>query len=176
MEWARGGSPAADLISHVEECAGCVQWLEGQRRLSAAMAELSGMPMPGAEQFQRRVMAEFDKTQPAKKPVWRWVMAGAMAASLIVGAMLNSRTTPTPTPPPPVAVTEPGFVPVPYTVPLTPQEPTTVWRMEIPVARLRAVGYRVEAADPAAIVEADVLVSQDGRARAIRPIAILNSN
>jgi hypothetical protein len=73
-------------------------------------------------------------------------------------------------------VSEPGFVPIPYTVPLSPEEPATVWRMEIPVYRLRAVGYRVQVSDPGAVVEADVLVGQDGRAHAIRPLTISSSN
>jgi hypothetical protein len=48
--------------------------------------------------------------------------------------------------------------------------------MEIPVAKLRAVGYRIQVSDPGAVVEADVLVGQDGRARAIRPLSISSSN
>jgi hypothetical protein len=44
--------------------------------------------------------------------------------------------------------------------------------MEIPVAALIAVGFSVPASDAGAVVEAEVLVSQDGRARAIRPISI----
>jgi hypothetical protein len=104
--------------------------------------------------------------------VLRWVLAGVLAASIILSAVWSNRSVP----PAPVAASEPGFVPMPYTVPLSPEEPTTVWRMEIPVTRLRAVGYRVQVADPGAVVEADVLVGQDGRARAIRPLSISSSN
>jgi hypothetical protein len=64
------------------------------------------------------------------------------------------------------------FLEIPYTVPLAPEEQTTVVRMEIPVAALIAVGFSVPASDAGAVVEAEVLVSQDGRARAIRPISI----
>jgi hypothetical protein len=60
------------------------------------------------------------------------------------------------------------FVTIPYTVPLSPLERATVVRMQIPVAALIAAGYNVQSLDPGAAVEADVLVSQDGRARAIR--------
>jgi hypothetical protein len=101
----------------------------------------------------------------------RWVLAGALAASVILGAVWSNRSVPAP-----IAEEEPGFLPIPYIVPLSPQESATVWRMEIPVSRLRAVGYRVQVSDPGAIVEADVLVSQDGRARAIRPLSISSSN
>jgi hypothetical protein len=40
--------------------------------------------------------------------------------------------------------------------------------MEIPVAALIAAGFSTENLDPGGVVNADVLVSQDGRARAIR--------
>ena len=70
---------------------------------------------------------------------------------------------------------EQPFYPVPYTAPLAPGEWTRVERMSIPEAALIAVGFHL-VADPAATVEADVLVSQDGRARAIRPLSISLSN
>jgi hypothetical protein len=60
------------------------------------------------------------------------------------------------------------FVQIPYTVPLSPEETVTVLRMEIPVAALIAAGFNVGNLDPGGVVNADVLVSQDGRARAIR--------
>jgi hypothetical protein len=60
------------------------------------------------------------------------------------------------------------FVQIPYTVPLSPEERATVVRLEIPVAALIAAGFSMENLDPGSVVNADVLVSQDGRARAIR--------
>jgi hypothetical protein len=60
------------------------------------------------------------------------------------------------------------FLPIPYTVPLAPEERATIVRMDVPVAALIAAGYRVETPDPGGVVNAEVLVSQDGRARAIR--------
>ena len=61
------------------------------------------------------------------------------------------------------------FLSIPYTVPLSPEEHTTVVRMEVPVAALIAAGFNVATPDPGGVIDADVLVSQDGRARAIRP-------
>jgi hypothetical protein len=60
------------------------------------------------------------------------------------------------------------FVQIPYTMPLSPEERTTVVRMDVPVAALIAAGFTVSTPDPGGSVSADVLVSQDGRARAIR--------
>jgi hypothetical protein len=71
---------------------------------------------------------------------------------------------------------EEPFYPIPYTVPLGPGEWARVERMQIPVAALIAAGFHMQAMDPTATVEADVLVSQDGRARAIRPVSISSSN
>lgn len=172
MEWARGNPPAPQVVSHWEQCPPCARFLEEQRALSAAMAGLAAEPLPPSRQFEARVMAEFDKIQPARKPLLHWVLAGALAASVILSAVWTSRGLP----PAPVAANEAGFVPIPYTVPLSPREPATVWRMEIPVSKLRAVGYHVPSSDPGAVVEADVLVSQDGRARAIRPLSISSFN
>jgi hypothetical protein len=60
------------------------------------------------------------------------------------------------------------FLQIPYTVPLSPEERATVVRMEVPVAALIAAGFSIATSDPGAVVDAEVLVSQDGRARAIR--------
>lgn len=77
----------------------------------------------------------------------------------------------------PVPATEESepFLPIPFTVPLGPYERTTVMRMDIPVAALIAAGFSVPVSDPGSVVEADVLVSEDGRARAIRPLSISTS-
>jgi hypothetical protein len=64
------------------------------------------------------------------------------------------------------------FIEIPYTVPLAPEERTTVVRMQVTVAALIAIGFSLPDYDPAALVEVDVLVSQDGRARAIRPVVV----
>jgi hypothetical protein len=77
--------------------------------------------------------------------------------------------------PPPSGEENQPFVTIPYTVPLAPEERTTVIRMEIPVAALMAAGFSVPASDLGGTVEADVLVSEDGRARAIRPISVSTS-
>ena len=68
-----------------------------------------------------------------------------------------------------------GFVEIPYLAPPDPHENTTVVRIQIRVATLIAVGYRVTA-DPDAIVPADVLVGEDGRAHAVRVPADVGLN
>jgi hypothetical protein len=73
---------------------------------------------------------------------------------------------------PPKAIDQPAqeqpFVAIPYVAPLAPYERAEVVRMQLPVSALMAAGLRVGAVDPGAQVMADVLVGQDGRARALR--------
>ena len=71
---------------------------------------------------------------------------------------------------------EQPFIAIPYTLPLEPYERADVMRMDLPVTALIAAGLPMSMADPAASARADVLVGQDGRARAIRLISISTSN
>lgn len=70
------------------------------------------------------------------------------------------------------AAPEPPFIAIPYTPPIAPFERADVMRVEMPVAALIAAGLPMEMADPGARARADLLVGQDGRARAIRLIAV----
>lgn len=171
VEWARGAEPEGALIAHVAECAGCARFLEEQQALGAVLERVAAVEIPSAGELGAPVMAEFDRSaRRAKIRVLGWFAAGVVAAAACLALSVSP---PKPAPP---AAADAQFVPIPYTVPLTAEEPTTVMRMEIPVSALLAAGFQIPATDPGATVQADVLVSQDGRARAIRPISILNSN
>jgi hypothetical protein len=71
---------------------------------------------------------------------------------------------------------EAPFIAIPYTLPLDPRERVDVVRMDMPVAALIAAGLPVGMADPTGQVRTDVLVGQDGRARAVRLVAAVSSN
>lgn len=77
---------------------------------------------------------------------------------------------------PPAAAPEQPFIAIPYTLPLEPYERAEVMRMDLPVSALIAAGLPMSMMDPAARAQTDVLVGQDGRARAIRLISISTSN
>jgi hypothetical protein len=64
------------------------------------------------------------------------------------------------------------FLPIPYTQPLGPGERAEVVRMEMPVAALIAAGFHVATSDAGAEASADVMIGEDGRARAVRLISI----
>ena len=76
----------------------------------------------------------------------------------------------------PITQAEAPFVPIPYLAPPAPYERIEVVRMQLPVAALIAAGVPVRTADPGARVEADVVVGQDGRARAVRLVSNSNLN
>ena len=101
----------------------------------------------------------------------RWVPAAAtaIAAALALLAIVPRSM------PPLETQDASGFVEIPYLAPLDPHESATVMRIQIRVATLIAVGYRV-AADPNEIVPADVLVGEDGRAHAVRVSADIGLN
>lgn len=71
---------------------------------------------------------------------------------------------------------EQPFIEVPYTVPLEPFERAQMMQVELPVSALIAAGMPVGVADPAARARADVIVGQDGRARAFRVISVAAFN
>jgi hypothetical protein len=71
---------------------------------------------------------------------------------------------------------EQPFVAIPYTEPLAPYERTEIVRMDLPVSALIAAGFPLEAAEPGASARADLVVSEDGRARAVRLISISDSS
>ena len=132
--------------------------------------------------------------RPARMPMWRWALAAGLAAAVgLVAISLHRPAQVKPDVPPVTATTiepprlsipmktaastkkvisrptapetEQPFFPIPYTVPLGPGEWARVERMQIPVAALIAAGFHMPMLDPAATVEADVLVSQEiGRA------------
>lgn len=68
------------------------------------------------------------------------------------------------------------FVAIPFTAPLTPDEPADVIRMDLPVSALIASGFPMQVADAGASALADLVVGQDGRARAVRLISISDSS
>lgn len=76
----------------------------------------------------------------------------------------------------PASKPEEPFVAIPYTLPIEPYERASVVRMDLPVTALIAAGLPVGAADPTGQVRTDVLVGQDGRARAVRLVTVAKSN
>ena len=145
-------------------------------RLDKAMERLaaeSAAASPPAE-LEFTLAAEFDRAHRLRRRKRiSWMSAGAMAASLVVVAVLELQPPrqPPASPPAPLASVD-GFVAIPYTAPLAPYENIRVVRMEVPVAALVAAGLPVQTPDAGALAQADVVVGQDGRARAVRLVSV----
>jgi hypothetical protein len=180
LELARGGAldprEQQALMVHLENCAECTGRLEEQRAMQRALQRLAPDELPMQDKIEARVLAEFDRSmgagRTARIPAARWVLAAALAASVLLGAYWTLRRSPVPAPAVTAASEEWEFLTIPYTIPLAPEERAEVVRMRIPVTALLAAGFRVPVSDPSAAIDADGLVSQDGRARAIRSLTV----
>lgn len=148
------------LERHVESCAAC--------QLEQARFRELDRDLGAYGDFLERIAPV--ATPRRKIPgMVRWIpaMAAALAAMLFLGVILVHRLSPGRS----NEVSEESFVPIPYVLPLDPYESATVMRMEVPVAALIAIGYKVDTADPTAVVSADVLVGEDGRAHAVHVLS-----
>ena len=198
IEAARGAAGAEerrDVMAHIERCPECARAFDEQTALSAALDVLAGEAAPELAAIEARVLAEFDRAAVRRRAA-RWIWAAGLAAAAATGVVWMHRPAPvvqkaTVVAPVPATVeapaavapaaapvkraamalrkeTEAPFLAIPYTVPPAPEEPVSIVQMQVPIAALIAAGYQVDTSDPGAVVSADVLVSQDGRARAIR--------
>jgi hypothetical protein len=145
-------------------------------RLAADLAE-TGAPL----ELERAVLAEFDRVQRRKRGrVWMAAI-GTIAASVAGVWMLHQRSAPKPAASPAIEAqadseSEQPFVPIPYVLPPDQYERVEIVRVKLPVSELIAAGFRMQTADPGAQAEADVMVGQDGRPRAVRLISISSFN
>jgi len=190
------GESRRALVAHLEVCADCARAFDHQLALTAAMDDLKSVALPESAMIEARVMAEFDRA--AAPRLSRWALVAGIAAAICLGVVATERKKPVDRPraavtpqaamPVPAAPPRPEpplmhparplpsgedsryFLQVPYTIPLAPEERTTVVRLEIPASALIAAGFKVAVSDPGETIDADALVSQDGRVRAIRPV------
>ena len=96
---------------------------------------------------------------------WRWVAAsGGLAVAAAIVGLLTHR------PAAPSRHDEASFIQIPYVAPLAPYEQTTLVRLDVAITALKAAGFEVHAPEMAGGLTVDVLVGQDGRAHAIRPV------
>jgi anti-sigma factor RsiW len=159
------------LQVHLSGCRECHLCHE---RFVALDAELTGWGMRvGAENPPppgQKALLTIGMTEPAPRRTLRWMPAVtlAAAAALLLTVYVEQKK-------PDARTAASGresaqFIDIPYLAPLDPRENATIVRMDIQVATLMSLGYRV-AADPDEVVPADVLVGEDGRAHAVRVIS-----
>jgi hypothetical protein len=150
--------------------------------MSRLAAELAATEAPAS--VESAVLAEFDHAQAGqarrkRSRVWMGAMgvaAGVAAAAVIALVVAQSRPAKPLAPALVESESEQPFMPIPYVLPPAPYERVEVVRMQVPVAALIAAGLPLRTADAGAQAEADVLVGQDGRPRAVRLISISSFN
>jgi len=157
---------------HLESCDEC-------RNALARVAEIDGellawgesreLQNPPASEARGQLSARIHSLTIRQRRIrWMPIAAAALAAGFALMVIGPHRTHPS-------AIGHgnreaESFVGIPYLPPLDPRENATIVRMDIQVATLIAAGYGVTA-EPGAIVPAEVLVGQDGRARAVRVLS-----
>jgi hypothetical protein len=154
---------------HLESCAECRSALariaeaEGELLAWAESRELESPPNIEA----RGQLAAGIQALGIRQRRFRWmpIAAAAIAAGFALMVIGPHRTHPSVSGH--VNRATDSFVGITYLPPLDPRENAVIVRMDLQVASLIAAGYGVTA-EPDAIVPADVLVGQDGRARAVR--------
>ncbi len=138
---------------------------EAMGRLAAELEEAEAPPG-----IESAVLAEFDRVTRRKISRF-WIAAAGSAAAAVVVILAAMHRQPA-AEQAPIAQTEQPFVAIPYVLPPAPYERVEVVRMRVPVAALIAAGLPMRTDDPAGQAEADVLVGQDGRPRAVRLVSI----
>jgi hypothetical protein len=171
------GHSLTDLRGVWERCARCAELAARCRELAPAMRRLAArvVEVEPPEDLEARLLAEFDAVHQQRARVsrrWMAMVGGALAASVLAGTLVV-RQQPAQTQVTASQQSAEGaqFVSIPYTQPLQPYERVSVVETYVPVTALIAAGFAVQTSDPGASVRADVMVGQDGRPRAIRPIA-----
>jgi hypothetical protein len=110
--------------------------------------------------LESRLLAEIKGTNAGSRkrfPFWLLAMTAPILSVVIMLYRSGSHSQ---------AVGEP-FYQMPYVAPAAPYERTEVRRENVPVAALISAGLDVHVPDSGAVVTADVLFGQDGRALAI---------
>jgi hypothetical protein len=69
-------------------------------------------------------------------------------------------------------VKEAPFQRIPYSADLAPNERAEVLRVEMPVSAFAAAGIQIATADTGATARADLIVGEDGMARAFRILSV----
>ncbi len=183
-------------LEHAGDCARCTQRLEEARGIEAALSDLVletdavGAPESVRQAILRELGARASGTAAAsrpprvteRRPLWAWATAtaAALAVTALVSSVLlrnapgSSRDVAAPTArtvASDAAVRTEGdgeFVPLQYGDLLADSDSFLIVRVRLDRSRLADLGLSVVTASDADTVPADLLLGQDGIARAIR--------
>jgi len=136
-----------------------VDLIDEMRRLASAL------PREASPQVEQRLLAILRARQRRKTPVWVYAAAACVLLALGLTFVHKRQTTP---PSSDLVYSVPGFVALPYSQSGVPLEDAIVIRVQMRPSDLSSMGVAVPAAASTAKFNADVLVGQDGVARAVR--------
>ena len=123
----------------------------------------SALPRESSPEVQTRLCAAFRARHQRKVPLWVYC---ASAAVLLLGFMIVRRERAAPSTD--YVYNVPGFVALPYSQSGVPLESAVVIRVAMRPAELSSMGVAVPVGASTATLKADLLVGQDGVARAVR--------
>jgi hypothetical protein len=130
--------------------------VDSLRRLASAQ------PREASPQVERNLVAAFRARQPRKVAVWIYAAAACVIVALGVMFLHKPRTAVV------YAYDAPGFIALPYAQSGVPLESVVVIRVHMRPSQLSSMGVAVPAAASTAQLTADIMVGQDGVARAVR--------
>ncbi|HEY3121237.1 MAG TPA: hypothetical protein VGL15_11480 [Vicinamibacteria bacterium] len=189
-----GAEDRAAALAHALYCERCADRFAADRAVSVSLRELADRTA-GAEappRVEERLRATFRRRQqaraealasamPPRRWVWMWATAAAAAFVFVVWTGgRDPRVMPTVEMPPPVAALPPaastsaagsdenGFIPLTWGPPLSELDGIQVVHVQMPASALPSLGWTVAGESLGETVDADVLVSADGVARALR--------
>lgn len=177
------GEDRYELESHLSRCEDCRNRLAEQTRLSGLLADIAAGSTPASAGIPAGLAQEFRRRQVAHTMRQRVRWAGAaVAASIVIAVGLSThfgflvgrtkqhlQTAVLPSPPSQVlSAHTTQFMPLPFARPFRRDEQVTMYRVQMPEAALTSFGLPIDGQRANTGVVADVLVGQDGIARAIR--------
>jgi hypothetical protein len=187
-ELASGDNPEHE---HVKQCPECAGLLERQRRLVSGLRSMAGdmRAVAAPPRVEHHLMEEFRRQMAPAKPRAirvRWMpafsWAAAAAAVIAVGVWVapqrhaatpathhsNTSAVELASLADDGAADDDGFIPLPNTERVGPNDDVNVVRMELPRSAMLVVGLDVSPERVSEPVQADVMLGPDGLARAVR--------
>jgi len=143
-----------------------------ENRLEDALKRLArAAPQQASAEVERRLRARFRERLSRRVRVWEF--AAELAASLVVGTALylllsHGRQLDQKQGSMPGLDQSSGFIALPYAQSAVPMEQAVIVRLDIRPSELSMMGLPVNAPSAGAKIRADLLVGQDGIARAVR--------
>ena len=189
-ELARGTneqSSGRDALVHARECNRCGRRLAEEQTLSRAFTEVVGSfgTENAPPRVEKTLLAAFRQTTPAaisrsRGTAWgwnRWAVNAVAASALIATAVAVLWMAPEPqnnvpaegtAEPLAAAATVADFLPLLYAEPIKPWEHGRVVRVRLPGSALVHFGLPMNMATASQLVDANVLLGEDGMARGVR--------